>query len=325
MASEEDEDLEDFASLFMKKLSLMPKKQIEKIFSENKENFLELAKDLKMMKEYENTDGLYYDAGVDFSLPLNLLKTYESYVESDKKNIKVTKTFFNTCVKFFENNKNIRIQESENIAIFLPLFNDFIALLDKQPFIFFRDQHMRSNLNLLGVLNINLNLSVHFCFALMQHGTFDLVAQKYLQMRGGNPQNVPSKCINFFDSLIKIFIHICFLQRSTKKILEQNTFCQEILQNFGHEKSFQKFLSECKDVRKSKRKVLRQEEDANPIYSLICKIFCGNCKKIQTPGQIRFKKCARCEMIFYCSRECQVDHWKPCHKKKCKKKTNLQN
>lgn len=41
--------------------------------------------------------------------------------------------------------------------------------------------------------------------------------------------------------------------------------------------------------------------------------ICGYCKK----GGINFKKCSRCKVTSYCSRECQITDWKLEHKKKC--------
>lgn len=35
------------------------------------------------------------------------------------------------------------------------------------------------------------------------------------------------------------------------------------------------------------------------------------------------KRCVRCKNAFYCSRECQVQHWKDGHKKTCLKKEEL--
>ena len=37
----------------------------------------------------------------------------------------------------------------------------------------------------------------------------------------------------------------------------------------------------------------------------------------QSTGQVRFKKCSRCEAVIYCSRECQVAHY-PEHKRLCR-------
>ena len=61
------------------------------------------------------------------------------------------------------------------------------------------------------------------------------------------------------------------------------------------------------------------------IYSLISPLalqswkgVCANCKKLsQTEG--KFKACARCKAFHYCSKKCQVEHWKNGHKVDCNK------
>lgn len=40
--------------------------------------------------------------------------------------------------------------------------------------------------------------------------------------------------------------------------------------------------------------------------------ICANCNQ---PGS---KQCGKCKKIYYCSRECQVEHWKTTHKRTCK-------
>ena len=34
-------------------------------------------------------------------------------------------------------------------------------------------------------------------------------------------------------------------------------------------------------------------------------------------GRLDMKKCAKCKQVFYCSRECQVAHWKSGHRREC--------
>lgn len=39
-------------------------------------------------------------------------------------------------------------------------------------------------------------------------------------------------------------------------------------------------------------------------------VFCSNPKCLKPQQDVKFKKCSRCKMTFYCSKECQVEHWK---------------
>ena len=49
---------------------------------------------------------------------------------------------------------------------------------------------------------------------------------------------------------------------------------------------------------------------------------CGNTES--RPGRIvnneigEFKSCSRCKQVYYCSKECQLQHWKNGHKNVCK-------
>mmetsp|Transcript_49413 Transcript_49413/g.119862 ORF Transcript_49413/g.119862 Transcript_49413/m.119862 type:complete len:540 (+) Transcript_49413:84-1703(+) len=46
---------------------------------------------------------------------------------------------------------------------------------------------------------------------------------------------------------------------------------------------------------------------------------CANCKKPEE-GRNNFSQCSKCRTVRYCSRDCQVEHWKNGgHKKECKK------
>jgi uncharacterized protein YjbI with pentapeptide repeats len=47
-------------------------------------------------------------------------------------------------------------------------------------------------------------------------------------------------------------------------------------------------------------------------------VKCGKCKKDEPAGET-FKECAKCSEVCYCSRECQVAHWKE-HKAMCIRK-----
>lgn len=40
----------------------------------------------------------------------------------------------------------------------------------------------------------------------------------------------------------------------------------------------------------------------------LCQI-CKNCKKIEQLSSTRFKKCSGCKLDYYCSKECQKQHW----------------
>ena len=37
---------------------------------------------------------------------------------------------------------------------------------------------------------------------------------------------------------------------------------------------------------------------------------CGNCGALEDPPDIKLTACARCHMVYYCGRACQVQHWK---------------
>jgi hypothetical protein len=43
---------------------------------------------------------------------------------------------------------------------------------------------------------------------------------------------------------------------------------------------------------------------------------CENCHKC-AKDEVPLKQCGHCEVIAYCSRECQVKHWKKLHKHEC--------
>jgi hypothetical protein len=46
---------------------------------------------------------------------------------------------------------------------------------------------------------------------------------------------------------------------------------------------------------------------------------CGNPACIEVEGEQKFKRCSRCRKVRYCSRDCQVIHWKAEHKQQCGK------
>ena len=37
---------------------------------------------------------------------------------------------------------------------------------------------------------------------------------------------------------------------------------------------------------------------------------CGNGSALEDPPDIKLTACARCHMVYYCGRACQVQHWK---------------
>lgn len=47
-------------------------------------------------------------------------------------------------------------------------------------------------------------------------------------------------------------------------------------------------------------------------------IKCENCQTVE-PNDTKFNVCSKCMMVCYCSRDCQVVHWKAVHKKECGK------
>ncbi len=54
-----------------------------------------------------------------------------------------------------------------------------------------------------------------------------------------------------------------------------------------------------------------KEENTQKLYT------CALCQTQKSKHDI--KKCARCQQAYYCSRKCQIKHWKAGHKKVCKK------
>lgn len=53
-------------------------------------------------------------------------------------------------------------------------------------------------------------------------------------------------------------------------------------------------------------------------HTSIQEIYCSNPKCLKPQGEVKFKKCARCKVTVYCSKDCQVVHWKQeGHHKQC--------
>ena len=47
-------------------------------------------------------------------------------------------------------------------------------------------------------------------------------------------------------------------------------------------------------------------------------VVCSNSKCLKQQGDVKFKKCSRCKVTLYCSKDCQIAHWKlGGHHKQC--------
>lgn len=76
----------------------------------------------------------------------------------------------------------------------------------------------------------------------------------------------------------------------------------------------------------------RQEYPFNTAYSLKCfewimtipedskraPVFCSNCNKSEEKGE--HLRCANCRLVFYCSKRCQILHWRSIHRGVCQKR-----
>ena len=58
-------------------------------------------------------------------------------------------------------------------------------------------------------------------------------------------------------------------------------------------------------------------EQTDQLKTMFNKLACHNCHQESKDGKA-LKRCIRCEEAYYCSKECQQEHWKT-HKKSCKK------
>ena len=72
---------------------------------------------------------------------------------------------------------------------------------------------------------------------------------------------------------------------------------------------------ECR-VSLDKRRATKKAQSST-FGNLVAHISCLSCNKPEPVG-VKFKACAKCKEVVYCSRECQVAHWKE-HKKQCGK------
>lgn len=61
-------------------------------------------------------------------------------------------------------------------------------------------------------------------------------------------------------------------------------------------------------------------EKGNAKVAKLLVTFCGNCELGATADKV-FKRCGRCEALSYCSKECQIAHWKV-HKLTCVQKSD---
>jgi hypothetical protein len=71
-----------------------------------------------------------------------------------------------------------------------------------------------------------------------------------------------------------------------------------------------------REMRRTHTKLVQEKWDGHEI--------CANCFTLEKDlkGDKKLLKCAACKQIMYCSRDCQVEHWKTTHKKQCNKKKN---
>ena len=55
----------------------------------------------------------------------------------------------------------------------------------------------------------------------------------------------------------------------------------------------------------------------NPVKTVNPRFVCANCKKSPSKDEPPLKTCGRCNLVQYCSKECQKAHWKRTHKVQC--------
>ena len=67
-----------------------------------------------------------------------------------------------------------------------------------------------------------------------------------------------------------------------------------------------------KQSRKIGRKKLRKK------INLSDGEMCANCTKLESDLGCKLVRCGKCKQTKYCSKECQVQHWKKAHRKQCK-------
>lgn len=113
-------------------------------------------------------------------------------------------------------------------------------------------------------------------------------------------------CHRLFVSLLEHAMRLCWHQRSF--------FDLEPLTGYSH-------VPFCNWLRRRAEKRLNfsPEDDGNVFLDMKCSAvwrkICANCGNREKE---KLMTCARCKSFSYCSKECQVEHWKAGHKIDCK-------
>ena len=76
------------------------------------------------------------------------------------------------------------------------------------------------------------------------------------------------------------------------------------------------YLVDTEQVRKDYKR-LQKGKDVDKILQFYDNRKCPNRMCTSVEIDTRFKVCQKCEYVKYCSRACQVEHWKAGHKKEC--------
>lgn len=100
-----------------------------------------------------------------------------------------------------------------------------------------------------------------------------------------------------------------------KKIYER-TDCSDDLLKVAH-LTYQKLLMLTTDKKRfveTFRKGFTEESKKHDVFQPPIKCSNSECKQTDVTS---FKRCSRCKLVSYCSRDCQIEHWKKGHSKKC--------